>query len=281
MILWRVARALLLLGAWLAPELMVDASRAAESAMPATDTARSHFASSIAIDPLGASPAGDRCITIHDGSERAQQASRFADFTCNQSIPSSPHQLAIHRGELTWTLQMEGQDQTASSVRSSLAFDHALSSAPFTGWRLHADAVLDRPESAMDELPVEQQMHVSLGKRLSLGWDLLFALDSMARGAFDPSSALQHASTFAVTLTRAFRFTPFGSEHRVTLQGREERDVDQLYGADQRTSLVEIDYAHSLDIGAFAAKARFTTVQAASVASQSEARAEINLSRQF
>lgn len=277
----RTARTLILLGAWLASELTASASRAAEATMQTKDTVLSHFASSIAVDPLDASPADDRCITIHGDSARTQQASRLADFTCNQSIPPSPHQLAIHRGELTWSLQMEGQDQTAGSVRSGLAFDHSLSLAPFTGWKLHADAALDRPESAMDGLPVEQHMHVSLGKRLSAGWNFLFAVDSIARGAFDWASALQHSSAFAVTLTRAFRFTPFESEHRVTLQGREERNVDQLYGTNQRTMLVQIDYAHNLDIGAFAAKARFTSAQAAGVAPQNEARAEINFSRQF
>ena len=224
---------------------------------------------------------GERCTAIDADGRDPGRPLQFGAAGCGRSIPAAPKELAVQRGEVSLKLAIIGGDErNGGTLRSALSIDHALALGPITGWQLHADAFAERLESGSGD-PIQEQVRLSLARGLPAGWKLLVTCESTARGALDPSGAIAQASELAALLSRSFRLSEFGSEHLVNVKAAEQRDVDHLYGTDQRKLLAGVTYAHTLEFGSLAADAAYVRSETVGTGEQSTARLQVKYSGRF
>ena len=199
---------------------------------------------------------------------------------CGAALAPPARELRIDRADAFFSLGLAADSsQQFGEVRSQLGFRHLMEGGALAGWKLGGDVQLGRSAFGSFEAPLDEQLHVSLGRDLS-GWKLGVKLGATRLAAGDPALANQTLS-FAGDVSRGFAGALPGEAHRLTLSLEQDSTATGAWGWDQRTSQASLGYAYRQGAGSIGADVALSRLDAAGVEGQSSARSEIKFRHPF
>ena len=160
-----------------------------------------------------------------------------------------------------------------------LGFRHLMDGGALAGWKLGADVQLGRTAFGTLDTPLDEQMHVSLGREVA-GWKFGLNAGATRLAAVDPALATQTMS-FAAGLARGFAGAAPGESHRLSLRLEEDSTALGAWSLDQRTTLASLGYDYKRGIGSIGAEFSLSRADSAGIDGQSSARSEIKFRRPF
>lgn len=201
---------------------------------------------------------------------------------CGAALAPPVREFRVDRADAFLSLGLAGDGtggQAFGEVRSMLGFRHLMDGGALAGWKVGADVQLGRTAFGTLDTPLDEQMHVSLGRDVA-GWAFGFNAGATRLDAADPALATQ-TMTFAAGLARGFAGGAPGESHRLSLRLEEDSTAAGTWGWDQRTTLASLGYDYKRDIGSIGAEVSLSRADSAGVDAQSSARSEIKFRRPF
>jgi hypothetical protein len=267
----------------LAAAMMAAVSAPAEAAMIEAQTASLHTAEAAGLIDL--SDAGTlRPYSACTASGGAATSGRPAldRPLCGAALAPPAREFRLDRADAFLSLGLAGDTtgpQAIGEVRSMLGFRHLMDGGALAGWKLGADVQLGRTAFGTLDTPLDEQMHVSLGREVA-GWKLGFNAGATRLDAAAPSLATQ-TMTFAAGIARGFSGAAAGESHRLSLRLEEDSTATGAWGWDQRTTLASLGYDYKRGIGSIGAEVSLSRADSAGVDAQSSARSEIKFRHPF
>jgi len=199
---------------------------------------------------------------------------------CGAALAPPARELRINRADAFFSLGLAGDSsQQFGEVRSQLGFRHLMEAGALAGWKLGGDVQLGRTAFATLEAPLDEQLHLSLGRDLA-GWKMGVRLGATRLATGDPALASQTLS-FAGDVSRGFPGASPGEQHRLTLRLEQDSTATGAWGWEQRTSQASLGYAYRQGAGSIGADVALSRYDAAGVEGQSSARSEIKFRHPF
>jgi hypothetical protein len=201
---------------------------------------------------------------------------------CGAALAPPAREFRVDRADAFLSLGLAGDTtspQAIGEVRSMLGFRHLMDGGALAGWKLGADVQLGRTAFGTLDTPLDEQMHVSLGREAG-GWKFGLNAGATRLDAADPALATQ-TMTFAAGVARGFPGGAPGESHRLSLRLEEDSTATGTWGWDQRTTLARLGYAYKRGIGSIGAEVSLSRADSAGVDAQSSARSEIKFRHPF
>lgn len=201
---------------------------------------------------------------------------------CGAALAPPAREFRVQRADAFLSLGLAGDTDNPQGIgeaRGMLGFRHLMDGGALAGWKLGADVQLGRTAFGTLDTPLDEQMHLSLGREI-VGWNLGLNAGATKLDAGNPALATQ-TLTLAAGVARGFAGGVPGESHRLSLRLEEDSAATGTWGWYQRTTLASLGYDYQRGVGSIGAEFALSRADATGIDGASSARSEIKFRHPF